>query len=305
MTSRVLALTASCAVVVAVFVPEIAGRQGTPLARPQTPAPAALGTITKGDFRFAYDDRGISSLANPEDPFGATVTTPATTGGRGGRGGQGAPAATLGLTLSYRVGERDDWTNYTRGAAHAGGRGRERRAATRRRPARSKSSRPTRPMGTCSTGRSTWRPTGQAGPRRRSRHQRSRCRARRARRPPTSSSAASSSISSFPAPGRSSTTCARRARRRSCSSPCGPARSSNTRARGGGRGGGTGVRALREGRGRRNARHLAAAEHDARSRAAAQEGVVRIPDAVGVELRRAARPDLSRPASSTSASCRA
>jgi hypothetical protein len=116
MTSRVLALTASCGVVVAVFVPEIAGRQGPPPARPQTPAPAALGTITKGDFRFAYDDRGISSLANPEDPFGATVTTPAASGGRGGRGGQGAPAATLGLTLSYRVGERDEWTNYTRGA---------------------------------------------------------------------------------------------------------------------------------------------------------------------------------------------
>ena len=69
MTSRVLALTASCAVVVAMFVPEIAGRQGTPLARPQTPAPAPLGTITKGDFRFAYDDRGISSLANPRIPL--------------------------------------------------------------------------------------------------------------------------------------------------------------------------------------------------------------------------------------------
>ena len=218
MTSRVLALTASCAVVVAVFVPEIAGRQGTPLARPQTPAPAALGTITKGDFRFAYDDRGISSLANPEDPFGATVTTPATTGGRGGRGGQGAPAATLGLTLSYRVAERAEWTNYTRGA-------RTPAAADASAVSYASTTGPLKVVETYTTDGHVldWTIDLEATGKRRSTSaisaSPSRCRARRARRRRTSSSADSSSISSSPAPARSSTTCARPARRRSCSSP--------------------------------------------------------------------------------------
>ncbi len=50
----------------------------------QTPAPAQPATvIDKGDFRFAYDARGVSALANPHDPFGATLTPAATTGGRG------------------------------------------------------------------------------------------------------------------------------------------------------------------------------------------------------------------------------
>jgi hypothetical protein len=115
-TARLLAVCAPVALTIFVIAPGVAGRQGTPPARPQTPAPAVGGTITKGDFTFAYDDRGVSSLAHARDPFGATLTMPATTGGRGGRGGQGTPAAALGLTLSYRVGERDDWTNYTRGA---------------------------------------------------------------------------------------------------------------------------------------------------------------------------------------------
>ena len=61
---------------------------------------AQSGTIEKGDFRFAYDERGISLLAHARDPFGATLTTAASTGGRG-RGGAAAPAATLGLTMEH------------------------------------------------------------------------------------------------------------------------------------------------------------------------------------------------------------
>jgi len=81
---------------------------------------AQSGTIEKGDFRFAYDERGISLLAHARDPFGATLTTAASTGGRG-RGGAAAPAATLGLTVSFRAGTDTTWTNLpARGPANAG-----------------------------------------------------------------------------------------------------------------------------------------------------------------------------------------
>lgn len=79
-----------------------------------SPAPGSR-VISKGDFRFAYDERGISELANPNDPFGATLT-PAAAAGRGGRG-QTGPAPTLGLVLSYRTAAGSDWqTLTTRGA---------------------------------------------------------------------------------------------------------------------------------------------------------------------------------------------
>jgi len=84
-------------------------------AKDQGPETAA-GVITRGDFRFAYDERGVSLLANPNDPFGATLTTPPPAArGRGGagaaavqgRGGnanaQPAGAATLGLVIFYRA----------------------------------------------------------------------------------------------------------------------------------------------------------------------------------------------------------
>jgi len=91
------------------------------LAFPTAPATAAdqavPGTIEKGDFRFSYDDRGISALANPRDPFGATLMPSTAPGGRRGAGpgqaggaGAGRPPV-LGLTLSYRVGEGGEWTN--------------------------------------------------------------------------------------------------------------------------------------------------------------------------------------------------
>ena len=99
MTSLVIILVAAL-----LGMPQAAGTQ------------AAAGTIEKGDFRFTYDDRGVSGLANPHDPFGATLMpTPTAGGGRGGRGGGGA-SATLGLNLSYRTGG-GEWTNLTtRGA---------------------------------------------------------------------------------------------------------------------------------------------------------------------------------------------
>ena len=66
---------------------------------------SGAGVVEKGDFRFAYDERGVSALGNPRDPFGATLT--AATGGRG------AAAPTLGLTIAYRVGGAGDWHTAT------------------------------------------------------------------------------------------------------------------------------------------------------------------------------------------------
>jgi hypothetical protein len=82
-------------------------------------AAQSSGIIEKGTFRFAYDERGISLLSHAHDPFGATLTTAATTGR--GRGGAPTPAATLGLTLSYQDGSDTAWTTLsTRGPASAG-----------------------------------------------------------------------------------------------------------------------------------------------------------------------------------------
>ncbi len=75
-------------------------------------APPQPGVIEKGSFRFSYDERGLSGLVNPHDPFGATLL-PA--GGRGGCG-QGAAPATLGLNVSYRAGNGEWASLSTRGA---------------------------------------------------------------------------------------------------------------------------------------------------------------------------------------------
>ena len=71
-------------------------------------ASQAPGTIDKGEFRFAYDARGISMLANAHDPFGATIM-PAS-GGRGGRGAAPIGPPTLGLAVSYRARRDTAWT---------------------------------------------------------------------------------------------------------------------------------------------------------------------------------------------------
>jgi hypothetical protein len=96
-----------------------AGLIHTFLTSQQLPGTQAVpGTIERGDFRFSFDERGISALANPHDPFGATLMPAVgTSGGRGqgapgGRGWQGGGAATIGLTVSYRAGD-GDWTNLT------------------------------------------------------------------------------------------------------------------------------------------------------------------------------------------------
>ena len=59
----------------------------------QQPAAPAGGTIEKGNFRFSYNERGISGLANPHDPFGAALMPSATPAGGRGQGAPGeAPA---------------------------------------------------------------------------------------------------------------------------------------------------------------------------------------------------------------------
>lgn len=90
----------------------------------QVPAPAPVQVVTRGAFSFAYDERGISQLKHPDDPFGAMVTTPAQTGRGGGRGSaaQAQPrrAATLGLTVAYQANGGSAWTTVaTRGAMTA------------------------------------------------------------------------------------------------------------------------------------------------------------------------------------------
>jgi hypothetical protein len=89
----------------------VGARQGVPPAGAPT-AVGAAAAVDRGDFRFAYDARGVSALANPHDPYGATIT-PAATTGRAGRGPAAAP--TLGLTLVYRAGAEQAWTTAPRG----------------------------------------------------------------------------------------------------------------------------------------------------------------------------------------------
>jgi hypothetical protein len=71
------------------------------------PAGAALAgetpvVIEKGDFRFACDERGVSALANPNDPFKATLMPAA--------GTRGARPPVLGLAVSYRT-DKAGWTD--------------------------------------------------------------------------------------------------------------------------------------------------------------------------------------------------
>ncbi len=92
-----------------------------PATQPANPAPVRM--VTRGSFSFAYDERGISQLRHPDDPFGAMVTTPAPAGRGGGRGAaqdQPQRAATLGLTIAYQAGGGSGWTTVvTRGAMTA------------------------------------------------------------------------------------------------------------------------------------------------------------------------------------------
>src|ERR1051325_7059185 len=68
-------------------------------------AEACGGTIEKGDFSFAYDERGITGLANPNDPFGAQILP------QGQR---------LGLMVRFRVGD-GDWQTLSAGSLRTDG----------------------------------------------------------------------------------------------------------------------------------------------------------------------------------------
>jgi len=59
--------------------------------------------IEKGDFRFACDERGVSALANPNDPFQATLMPAA--------GPRAAQPPVLGLTVCYRTDKTGGWTD--------------------------------------------------------------------------------------------------------------------------------------------------------------------------------------------------
>ncbi len=119
-----LAIAGACLVAAAVVgAAGVANRQTTVPRPGASGAPGSAGVIERGDFRFAFDERGISLVANSHDPFGATLTTPAAArgGGRGGApagsGAGPAPAAVLGLTLAYRAGAAGEWTSLTRRGA--------------------------------------------------------------------------------------------------------------------------------------------------------------------------------------------
>jgi hypothetical protein len=63
------------------------------------------GTIEKGNFRVSYDERGITGLANPQDPFGAEMSP------RGQR---------VGLTIKFKTDDgdwRDIATTYSESSA--------------------------------------------------------------------------------------------------------------------------------------------------------------------------------------------
>jgi hypothetical protein len=72
-------------------------------AQTPTPVSAPAQTMERGVFSFAYDERGVSQLKHPDDPFGAMVTT----------------TATLGLTVAYQSGAADDWITVTERGAMA------------------------------------------------------------------------------------------------------------------------------------------------------------------------------------------
>ena len=82
-------------------------------ARQTTSGPVG-GTIEKGDFRFSYDERGISLLANPHDPFGAVLMPAVAPGSRSvvgskDSGQEKARPPVLGLVLSYRLDGSGEW----------------------------------------------------------------------------------------------------------------------------------------------------------------------------------------------------
>jgi hypothetical protein len=78
---------------------------GGPAGRPLRARPG-IGegpvVIEKGDFRFACDERGVSALAHPRDPFQAALMPAASP--------RTGPAPVLGLWVSFRSGADEAWT---------------------------------------------------------------------------------------------------------------------------------------------------------------------------------------------------
>jgi len=78
----------------------------------QTATRSSLATIEKGDFRFSYDERGISGLANPHDPFGATLMPSAASGARTPGAGQNrSRVPVIGLIVRYRSSGSGEWAD--------------------------------------------------------------------------------------------------------------------------------------------------------------------------------------------------
>ncbi len=75
----------------------VSGQDAT-TARPSAPAVV----VEKGEFRFACDQRGVSALGHPADPYQATIMPAAPGGGR---------PDVLGLAVSYRTDGAGPWTN--------------------------------------------------------------------------------------------------------------------------------------------------------------------------------------------------
>jgi hypothetical protein len=109
--------TVLCVAIVLLTAASLPRLAGTQAASGSSPA-----TIEKGNFRFSYDERGISALADPHDPFGATLMPAPVPGGpparRTGARDEGARRdgerpPVLGLILRYRSAETRDWAEIT------------------------------------------------------------------------------------------------------------------------------------------------------------------------------------------------
>jgi len=108
---RLIGLAGAAALGAAVLIPSffslVSPRATAAGKTPVGTAPAGQAVpsafIEKGDFRFACDERGVGALANPNDPFKATLMPTA--------GMRGARPPILGLAVSYRTDRTAGWTD--------------------------------------------------------------------------------------------------------------------------------------------------------------------------------------------------
>ena len=269
--------------------------------RPAAPgAPTAV--IEKGDFRFSCDERGISALANPHDPFGATLMPAGPAGWlRRPSSDSSSAIARQGPEAIGPSSPRADRSGRLRPGAERSAI----RAAARRRPSRS--SRPSRRTAASSTGRST---------------------SNRPARHPSRSATWAISIPSAGPYGRGPRPDLRarispasvrlrprlvllfrpRFGRAALPAGHGPARGRSSSTRPGRPRRDTGLRPFGPDGRRRDARHVAPGPHRARARPgrpAREPGLVRLPDAVGRRATTSSATSSTQRGCSTSASCRA